>query len=142
MSHILFFWCLLAVSCGYALAKGGVTERLTSVALLLAAALTLVCYRASTRPWAVIDWSMLAIDGILWVALLGIALRSDRYWPLWMAAFQSAAVICHFTRIIPHLFGMAYAVSLQIWCYFMLPLLAVGTARHRMRDRTLMDGAR
>jgi hypothetical protein len=135
MTHIQFFWCLLVVSCGYALAKGGATERLTSVAFLIATILTLICYRASVRPWAAIDWSMLAIDGLLWVALLYIALKSDRYWPLWMASFQSAAILCHFTRIIPNLFGMAYAVSLQIWCYIMLPLLIIGTARHRRRLR-------
>ena len=67
-----------------------------------------------------------------------VALRSDRFWPLWISGLQLTATLGHALKAIEFdLVPIAYAVSLRFWSYPILIILAVGTWRSRQRLRSL-----
>ena len=67
--------------------------------------------------------------GFTWVAL-----RSERFWPLWVAGLQLTAIFGHVLKAIDvDLFSRAYAAALVFWAYPMLLILALGTWRGRRR---------
>lgn len=84
------------------------------------------------------QWAVFAVDLVLLVLLAGLALRSDRYWPLFITGFHLLNVLTHVGRILDS--GMprwAYHTAALIWGYLMIAALAVGTA-NRLRERRQM----
>jgi hypothetical protein len=63
-----------------------------------------------------------------------LALRSDRFWPLWVAGLQLTSSLGQILKIVqPDLLAMVYAASLASWSYVILLIIAVGTWRGRRR---------
>jgi hypothetical protein len=69
------------------------------------------------------------------VAFVAIALRSDRFWPLWVAGLQLTISMSHFLKAVePHLMPLAYAAAERFWSYPTLIIIAVAAWRqHRRR---------
>jgi hypothetical protein len=123
---------LLLVVSGAALWKGRGEERVTAVALLVAA---LATYVLRDPRWRGPQWTSFAIDIAFLGVLLVVSLRTKRYWPLTMAAFQLLAVVTHTARMMdPTLGGWAYATAEVIFTQLTLVSLAVGTW-NTWRDR-------
>jgi bacteriorhodopsin len=86
--------------------------------------------------WEAPQWAGLVIDALFLILLVTVALRSQRYWPLFAAAFQLLAVLTHFARMIdPGVRAWAYYTAGIIWTYVTLAALAVG-AYNRWRERS------
>ena len=65
-----------------------------------------------------------------------LALRADRYWPIWVSALLGLGVLGHLARWAgPDVFPWAYAVVLTIWSYPILAIIAIGTFNHQRRAR-------
>jgi len=63
-----------------------------------------------------------------------VALRSKRFWPLWVAGLQLTTSLGHILKgIDPDLLPRAYGAALQFWSYPILLILAVGTFRTQRR---------
>ena len=81
------------------------------------------------------ETGLLIIDVVLLIGLLVLALRSDRFWPMWATAFQFVAVIVHVASLTETgNFAWAYAVALIFWSYPIVIARAAGTwleARYR-----------
>lgn len=79
--------------------------------------------------------SILVVDVVLFGALLVLALGSDRFWPIWAAAFQLVGTTVHVASMAETGdFAWAYAVGLIFWTYPVLISLMLGTwleARYR-----------
>ena len=124
----------LLSSCGVALRWGGLDERLASLAFILA---TITSRLFTESNYVHTENMVMVIDAVLLVVLVSIALRSDRFWPMWAAAFQLVAVTVHFASLTETgSFAWAYAVGLLFWTYPVLIALMVGTwmeARYRSR---------
>jgi hypothetical protein len=76
----------------------------------------------------------LLIDVVTFALFCLIALRADRFWPIWASALLGLGLLGHLARAAePDLFWWAYAVSLTIWSYPILALIALGTWTHRRR---------
>ena len=73
-------------------------------------------------------------DGSELVAVVWLALRANRTWPLWAAAAQLLCVSGHVVALIDH-GGMrrAYWAMTQLPQYLQLTAILVGTARHARR---------
>ena len=110
---------------------GGTDERLAGMGFLIASMATWLL----DRSFASTQIPVLIIDTLLLAALTIIALRSDRFWPMWAAGFQTVAVTVHvasMTESGDH--AWAYAVGLIFWSYPVLLALMAGTwleARYR-----------
>jgi hypothetical protein len=127
LSMFVLFSC-----CGAALKWGGIDERLTAAALVVA---TLASNVADTTAYVRTETGMLVVDVLLFFGLLALALRSDRFWPMWAAAFQLVGTMFHFASMTESGdFAWAYYVALIFWSYPVLIALGVGTwleGRHR-----------
>jgi hypothetical protein len=92
----------------------------------------------------------LAVDAGFLAFLALLALRSDRFWPIWAAGFQLLAVITHCARLLdPTLGAWVYITAGVIWTYLVLFALTFGTlgcwradAQSRERIRQTEEFAR
>lgn len=123
---------VLLGSCGIAWRWGGLDERLAAGAFMLA---TLASNIAGTTDYGHTETGMLTVDVLLFFGLLALALRSDRFWPMWAAAFQLVGTMFHFASMAETGdFAWAYYVALIFWSYPVALALGIGTwleGRHR-----------
>jgi hypothetical protein len=121
-------------SSAFAWRWGGFDERLASIAFILATGASQIF---TNRIYGNVETAVLLIDACLLAGLVVLALRSDRFWPMWAAAFQLVGTSVHFASMTETGdFAWAYAVGLIFWSYPVLIALIVGTwmeARHRQR---------
>ena len=74
----------------------------------------------------------LGVDVVYLAVLLGVALRSERLWTLFPAAFQLIAVIIYAAKAADARPGpRAPYVGVEIWGYLILTTVAVGVWLHR-----------
>ncbi len=124
----------VSVSAFMAWKWGGLDEKLAALGFILA---TLASNLANTSQYGRTETGILFIDVALFVGLLIIALRSDRFWPMWAAAFQMVAVTVHIASLAETgSYAWAYAVGLIFWSYPVMIALMAGTwleGRYRSR---------
>jgi len=132
---LVLFLVLLLACCGYALARGGAPERVAGSLLIGAFAIDELVHRlVDGRGYATVEVGSMIVDLALLTGLIVLSHRSTRYWPLWMAGWQLAAVIAHFAKLLePAMQASGYAVQAQIWGYPMVLALGAGSVRHRLR---------
>jgi hypothetical protein len=88
----------LVVTCAVVFGRGRRPERLGMTLLAMAFLVTpLVEARGS---WYEPQYGILTVDVLTLVALIAIAVRYDRYWPICAAAFQAVAVLTHVAFLI------------------------------------------
>lgn len=81
-----------------------------------------------------VDIGHLVIDLIALAVALAVALRANRVYPLWFAAFQLLAVMAHLARDVAQgTAPIAYAVMYIGPSYCQIIVLAVGICCHRRR---------
>ena len=128
----VLFTIVLFSGCGVALWKGHFSERMIAVALLTGA---FVSPLVETAAFAFPEVGVLAVDSALFVLLLGLALVSDRFWPMWAAGFQIVGTLIHVARFVDaSIWPKAYITAEAFWAYPVLAALGFGTwfeARHR-----------
>ena len=125
-SRAVFSMGVAAVSCGYALLRGGAPERIGALAYGADWALTPA---VQLHPLARLQWGVLGLDTIAALVLLGLALRSDRWWPLLAAALSLLVLVEHLGyAAAPHGLAWAYFAGEEIWSYAVLLALVLGTA--------------
>jgi hypothetical protein len=139
MSHIVLFNSLLILCCGYALLKGGVPERIVAAIFLCAGPATYVALWAQPeQAYQSVDMTVLLIDTVMLVGLAALAISANRYWPIWVVSLQSIIVAVHGVKAFdPTLVAWTYAVASGKLAYPQLALLALGTWRHRRRQKTI-----
>ena len=134
MTRILLFCVAQVLVSGYALWRGGKPERLVGSVLLIAMIATALMPVAPGRSYYMLHLPLLAIDLLLLSALTAVALRANRFWPLWLAALQLLAIGVHGVRAYdPHILPIVYARIVGEIAYPMLALLVIGTVRHHSR---------
>jgi hypothetical protein len=134
MVKLLIFNTLLFGSCGYALWKGGAPERIGAGIFLIATVLTVIAASGPATRFSSVELGILIVDLAMLVALSILAVRAERFWPLWVTAFQLVATAGHALRFAdPTVIPRAYAFILAFWSYPMLLILVLGTYRHQQR---------
>lgn len=125
---------VLVAAGGVAWRWGGLDERLAAFGFVVATLLTTIANRSH---YLHTESGILAIDVMLLVGLLLLALRSDRFWPMYATAFQLVAVTVHVASLTEAGdFAWAYAVALIFWSYpVMLALMAGSWFEARFRPR-------
>jgi len=136
MLRLFIFNALLLGSCGYAWFRGRSDERLVA-AICLAASLASLAVISSFRTlYSSLELGVLMVDIATLAAFTFVALRSERFWPLWVSGLQLTTSVAHFLKIIdPTLVPIAYSAAARMWSYPILIILAVGTWRSQRRAR-------
>lgn len=113
---------VLMAACALAVWRGRDDERLAAGGFLAAWALSLVAFKARSEDP---QWAVLLIDLVLLGVLAYIAMRSVRYWPLFVTALQALAVGAPLANALDsNITGWAYLTAALAFQY--LALLVIG----------------
>jgi hypothetical protein len=130
------FWTLLLLTCGYALWRGRKYEQLSAAICIVASVGSVMLHYIERLGYEGLQASDLVVDTLVLLAFVAIALRSDRFWPLWVAGLQLTISMSHLLKAIqPDLYPMAYAAAERFWSYPTLVIIAVGAWRQHRRTR-------
>jgi hypothetical protein len=130
------YWTLLALTCGYAFIRGGRDERVVAIVCAVASILTAFVLSPWSQRYSQIESGELVVDLVVLAAFVAVALRSDRFWPLWVAGLQLTSSLAHLMKGINlELLPQAYAAATKFWSYPILFIILVGTWRSHQRDR-------
>jgi len=134
ITHQIVFRALLITSCGYALWRGHRDERIVAVVCLAATVVSRLTNAPVSVRYTGVETSLLLIDLAVLATFVFVALRSRRFWPLWVAGLQLTSSTAHLMKAIDqHLLPIAYGAAVALWSYPILIILAVATWRGQRR---------
>lgn len=140
MLRVEFYYLLLVLCWGYALLKGGAPERIGATTIAIGSILSLAALSSPARSYRSVEIGIFLVDVVCLLVFLVLALRANRYWPLWVTALQAIGTAGHALRLVdPTMIRWGYAFALAFWSYPMLALIALGTWRHQRRARLGVD---
>lgn len=126
----ILFWMLALLCCGFAALYGGRSGRCVGAAALMAAAATSLV--PDGNFWLAPNIWVAVIDTGLLIALIWIALGSDRWFPVWAAGLQMVGVAFHLGSIAaPGFAPLVYFLLQAFWAIPVLMMLAIGVALDR-----------
>ncbi|WP_118856180.1 hypothetical protein [Sphingomonas mesophila] len=129
MAPKLFFLLLILVA-AYAFWRGSRDERIVAAVCVGGAAASLMVLSPLAIRWQSLELGTLLVDLAVLAGFVTVAMRSQRFWPLWVAGLQLTTTIGHVLKgVDPNLLPQAYGAALQFWSYPILLILAVGTWR-------------
>ncbi|WP_165799573.1 hypothetical protein [Sphingomonas oleivorans] len=134
ISYLVF----LTLCAGYALLRGRRPERIGATIMIMGSVLTWAAAAELAYRWHSVDQGIFAVDLGMLVALLALALRSERFWPLWATGFHTVGLVTHSAMMVdPAIVPRAYSLAQGFWAYPALLALAMGTRMSRkLPDRS------
>ena len=134
LGPFIFIPLLLAI-CLYAWWRGGADERIVALTCLAGTVATLLVVSPLRQRYASLEEGLLLVDLAVLAGFITVALRSKRFWPLWVAGLQLTTSIGHVLKGVDQdLLPKAYGAALQFWSYPILIILLVGTYRRHRRQ--------
>jgi len=124
---LLAFYSALLLCAVYASANGGRTGKAGSAIFVVASVLTVAAARMHPS-WAGTSLGLFAVDAGCLLALLILALASNRFWPIWALGFQIVAVATHLATLsIPDVVPKSFQALLSFWAIPILWVMVAGT---------------
>lgn len=125
-----FAW--LAAGVAPALLRGGWPERSAAAAMIAAwFGSGLV---QNTSQFFGPQVGITAIDLMLLALLVALALKSDRWWPMWAVAFHGLGVMLHLAVLLDgKVMGRAYFIAGAVFSFLTVLALFLGSIRHPRR---------
>jgi hypothetical protein len=126
----LSYWLLLTGVAAYALWRGKGDERAAALVCVVATAASVLVNSPLTRRFAGVETGVLVVDLLTLAAFIAIALRTKRFWPLWVAGFQLTSTFAHVLKAVHFsLVPQVYAAAERLWVYPIFLAIVVGTWR-------------
>ena len=130
------YYAILFLVSAYAFLRGRSDERIAAATCILATFATNFVY-SPTGSYVGVERGVLLVDLGALAAFIFLALRSDRFWPLWVAGLQLTTVIAHALKGIQlDLMPQAYAAAARFWVYPIFLIIVVGTFRSARKRAT------
>jgi hypothetical protein len=124
---LLAFYSALLLCVAYASVNGGRTGKAGSAIFILATLLSEAAVRMNP-DWAGTSLGLFAVDAGCLLALLILALMSNRFWPIWALGFQTAAVATHLATLsIPDVLPKSLHALVSFWAIPILWVMVAGT---------------
>jgi len=121
----------------FALWRGGRDERIIAAVCLIGSIISQLVAAPIGERFENVEVGVLAVDLVVLGCFLVVALRSYRFWPLWVAGLQLATAIGHILKgLDPTLIPKAYGAALTFWGYPILIILLIGTWRTYRRQQS------
>lgn len=140
MWHVIAYLVLLLVSCAAGLILGGAPERIGALIMIGGTGLSWVSVSVANRGFLGPEVALFAVDAAVLLALGGLAMAANRFWPMPMTAFMIPQVMGHVLRLAdPTLLPWLYWLTSSLWGYPMLLCLLTGVIGHRLRARHSAD---
>jgi hypothetical protein len=133
LSPPVYYTILFLVS-AFAFWRGRADERVAA-AICIAATFASNAVYEPRGAYAGVELGVFVVDAATFAGFAFIALRSERFWPLWLAGLQLTTVFAHILKAIQlDLMPQAYAAAARFWVYPIFLIIVVGTWRsHRRR---------
>ena len=128
-------YALILGLCVWAFAQGDAPERWAGT-VLSAAVLAAVVVSAFGQPddYRGVILVYLIGDSLVFLALIPLAMRANRIYPIWLLAAQLIAVAMHFQReLVPGIHPLAYFVLVHGPSWVQVAAFAAGMTAHRRR---------
>jgi hypothetical protein len=130
------YYAILFLVSVYAFLRGRSDERIAVATCILATFATNIVY-SPRGSYVGVELGVLLVDLGALAAFTFLALRSDRFWPLWVAGLQLTTVIAHALKGVQlDLMPQAYAAAARFWVYPIFVIIVVGTFRSARRRAT------
>jgi hypothetical protein len=131
-----FFRILLALVVLYALARGSRDERYVGAICVIGTLLTQIVLSPVRSRFNGLESPAMLVDLVVLAGFVAVALRSERFWPLWVAGLQLTTLLGHFLKgLDSDLFPRAYGAAMTFWSYPIILILALGTWRASKRRK-------
>lgn len=127
------FYGLIMWGCAlYAFRHGSWEERSAAASMMIGsyASVLVISVDGSFRHF---EGSMAVVDFLLFLSLQLVALRSEKFWPLWLAAFQGITLLGHLAPLIPNMLPSTSYNAVALWSYPSWILLALAVRRRHHR---------
>lgn len=142
MVRFLLFLTLLSVVAIYAWRRGGWPEKAAATGLVLQVAVDQAYHLLSgTRGGDFTDvhlWHFF-LDLALFGFVIYIALRADRFWPLWLGGTMIIMLIAHLLRAMAQMHPDIYAIINRYPFWLAIIVVGIGTAAYDRRNRRAKD---
>lgn len=136
------FRILLAIVALYAFLRGRRDERQMGLVLVCGVIATHLVISPLHGRFDELETPVMIVDLAVFAGFLFVALRSERFWPLWIAGLQLTTIFGHLMKILDaDLFRWAYGAALAFWSYPIVLILAIGTWRGHRRAHAQRDFA-
>ena len=136
----LVYWLILFGVASYAFGRGRWDERLVAANCVLASIATVIVSSPFNQRYYGIELGILVVDVVALGGFVLVALRSSRFWPLWVAGLQLTSVFAHFLKAIRwDLLPQVYAVAERFCIYPIFMIIVIGTWRGHQRLRRQED---
>jgi hypothetical protein len=132
------FLCLLVLAVSLALGYGERVERVAISTVLANSVATLILYKFGSRDWLRPQFGIFAVDTATFALFLFLAIRSNRFWPLPLAAFQAIPVLVHWARMVGYdltSYAIGVAQGASAYLQMIIIVAAVLVRRRQMRKR-------
>lgn len=128
MIRILFYYSLLLIVVAVAFRRGDRETRVAAIVCLLASLLSTALVQDNDR----LEGGIALVDLAVLASFVTIALRSARFWPLWVAGLQLTTFTSHLLFLLqPTLLDIAYHAAMRFWSYPILLILVAAALRSR-----------
>jgi len=127
------YYTILFLVTAFAFWRGRTDERVAAAICVLATFASNIVYEPR-GAYAGVEIGVFLVDAATFAGFALIALRSERFWPLWLAGFQLTTVFSHLLKAIQlDLMPQAYAAAARFWVYPIFLIIVVGTWRSYRR---------
>jgi hypothetical protein len=127
------YYTLLALVSAFAFWRGRTDERVAAAICIIATFASNIVYEPS-HGYGGVEVGIFLVDAATLAGFTVIALRSERYWPLWLAGLQLTTVFAHAMKAIQlDLMPQAYAAAARFWVYPIFLIIVIGTWRSYRR---------
>lgn len=128
------FRILLALVALYAFLRGRRDERRVGIILVVGVIATHLVISPLHERFTGVETDVMIVDLAVLGGFVWVALRSERFWPLWIAGLQLTTMFGHVLKALDtELFSRAYGAALVFWGWPILLILALGTWRSHRR---------
>jgi len=134
LSPLQYFVVLFAV-CAYAFMRGRSDERTVATICVIASIASVAVISPLASRYSQVEAGVFIVDLATFAGFTFVALRSERFWPLWVAGLQLTTLMSHAFKLGRlDLMPQAYAAAARFWVYPIFVIIVIGTWRsHRRR---------
>lgn len=119
----------------YAYRRGGSAEKLAASGIVVSTYISVLLVSPVERQFHQIELPIVFVDFGLMSFFALIALRSRKFWPLWLTAFQGVTILAHFAPYV-HVSPWVYHRAVALWSWPILIMLAFGITNHHRALKT------
>ena len=128
------YFVVLAIVCIYAFARGEAESRIAAGISGVASIASVIVMSPIAGRYSHMEAGVFAVDLAVLAGFTAIALRSDRFWPLWLAGLQLTTILAHLFKVVDfQLVPQIYAAAARFWVYPIFLIIVIGTWRSQRR---------